>query len=484
MAATLARIKLEMLHLLPALLQSSSLMTPDGSDLITLTGLRVDPLHPVGSGGTKLTTSNNWGCVTRGTSCENELDLHKIKIRLVVKLDNVPNASTNFTLALNTGGDFFPGPPVIIGTTAYNIVNSQIDFDAWGIFKSGDTTLNGGLGQSMTSGKSYTVKIGANAPVQKSGLMTYQYGAPVVGSSNYQLTQIKANYDNNSTTADSYPVYANCQNALFSNKCAPTITQVWVATVKGGDSFELQSSNDLVAVGCSTTNNAGGEQTPQGPPCFANSKKKDATDDIDAALAIITANNSSAAQQAGSVPGTTCEELNNCECLSDDCRGTIVVAAEVTPAVKTSCTQPNPNNTPPGFPFTGTGPNIAIPGDTPFPLPFCIETASDGKGSKQFPNLFIGNSDPWSFTANITSLLWPKPDSNHEYDSDSIDCRSVLNQPAVIDPTTGQVITPEVIVSRWTVDSGRVKITATVTELGKGDTVTCTYHIHKNSSSN
>ena len=164
-----------------------------------------------------------------------------------------------------------------------------------------------------------------------------------------------------------------------------------------------------------------------------------------------------------------------CPCVDSDlCKGNILITAEVTPATDLA------------FPFLASGPgvgnfSIRTDGMTDTEAPPCL-AAPFGTGCTPFNNLVALVSDSWTFTAPLTDPTWTTipNDSNHRYDVDSIDCTSLLNRPAFTDPIT-LITTPAYIVSTWEVDSSSVKTKAKVTRLGKGDTVTCKYHIHKTS---
>jgi hypothetical protein len=420
------------------------------SDKATVTGLQIS------------STTSDWTCGTTNHTapCPNALETHVLTLTLTQTFDFVNNAAgATYQLPMVANANFVPGPS---GTP-------PIPQPAWTVGTDG-ITLDGTI-KVDTSGtlKSMTAGWTNNnlSPNPTTGPLKWQYGGTASGAQYYSLQQTPNNKGPDGNT-NWYPNWPNCSTG--NNFCDPTITATYTVTLYGPDTAQLLSSNDFVGGGCDQTNNAGGTLTPQGPPCFSNSKKtKGETDTITQQISQINTNNVSASQAAGGVAGTQC--VTNCPCYDPvTCTGTIVIQATVTPAIALT----------PGFPFSATGPNIALPPDPAYS--FFIPTDANGFGSQTFPGLFVGNlTAPWTFVANAGSASWPVADSQHEYDVDSIGCTSLLNQPAVIDPTTGQVISPAVIVSAWTVDSGSLKTTATVTELGKGDTVTCAFHIHKNS---
>jgi len=424
----------------------------DGTNKSALTGLRVEP---------KLfATALGWGCTTKPTICQNVQDTHVVYITSKVYFDILPDNRTSIEGALLTSGKFYPGPT---GSSGWDVIGDTIILSATGVFRSGTT-------KPMTTGFNYN-EVSATGTKAKSGDLTFQFGGPANGDAWYQLFQIQGNYDNDTNTPNSYPLYTPCDNG--NGKCAYQKTEVYTVTVKGPDALELQSSNDWVDTGCDITNNKGG-QTPQGPPCFSNSKKFDATDPIAAASTTIIATSTTNGNANGGKVGESCEANNNCQCTNPYiCKGNIVIAVRVNP--DEAVTQNG------GFPFSAEGPGIALPGDQYYPLYFSIPTLSNGTGSRSFPDLFVGDTTaPWSFNALVVNNTnWPVPDSTHKYDPDGLGCESLLNQPAITNPDG--TITPAVIVSTWTVSSGSLKTNATVTKLGAGDTVTCTFTIHKKS---
>lgn len=418
----------------------------DGSNVSKLTHLRIEPQNwPV-----------SWGCLLKPTNCN---DVNETKIIIItsrVTFDYIPDASLTVQGSLSTSGNFFP-------TQGFDVINDTIQLDANGTFNATDVAP----GRSMTSSKNYS-RVDATGTKPLSGIMTFQFGGPANGSAYYQLYQTPANYDNNSTTADTYPLYLNCTNG---SKCAYTKVEKYTVTLKGPDAFELQSSNDYIDVNCSITNNKGG-QDPQGPPCFSNSKKNngDATTQITSAQGTTITGNTTGAH--GSPLGTACELTGNCQCTDPyTCKGKIVIAANVNPneAIGVPVNQS-------GFFFSAEGPDIALHSN---PLYFYISTNSAGTGTREFPDLFVGDTTaPWSFNAEVTSTLWPQPDTTHKYDPDGLACESKLNEYVYnLDGSVNKDLST--IVSEWTVSQASLKTNATVTKLGVGDTVTCTFTIHK-----
>jgi hypothetical protein len=255
-----------------------------------------------------------------------------------------------------------------------------------------------------------------------------------------------------------------------ATSCKPQMVITLTSTLRGPDAFILSNSMEAAGGGCTMTNNKGGTLTPQGPPCFSNSKKNQ-IDTTRSFFSSQTTGDLTYFNSVGAEPTPACQG-NQCTCSDPNtCSGTIVITADVTPAADAE------------FPFIGTGTGVDN---------FKIRTSGSGaiapcpaepfgSGCKAFTGLTAIYSDPWVFTADITSPTWPIPDSTHKYDVDSIACASALN--VYVYNTDGTLNTSQSkIFSTWTVDSGSVKTKATVTRLGVGDTVTCNLHIHKNAS--
>ena len=289
--------------------------------------------------------------------------------------------------------------------------------------------------------------------------------------------------DDGSAGAARYPSYI-CDRSptgseTIANSCKPQVTFSVTTTVRGPDAVLLPGSFAVVGGGCTVTNNKGGTLTPQGPPCFSNSKKGSLTDTT---TKFFTEEENANLQYFASVGAEPTEACVGDQCICanpETCSsGTILITAAVTPDASQT------------FPFLANGSGVdnfsiitaGMPAtqDPPCPAePF-------GEGCKAFNNVEALYDNPGTFTADTQSLSnpWPIADSTHIYDVDSIDCESALNKAAVYDNTTvpPTLITPAFIVSEWTVDSGSVKTTATVTRLGAGDIVTCNFHIHKTSN--
>ena len=275
-----------------------------------------------------------------------------------------------------------------------------------------------------------------------------------------------------------FPLNA-CDAEDGTGKCKPVITQTFTVTLKGPDSVTLNDSNDMKFLGpCNLENSTPSGGPPGGNPaipCHTSSKKQKSADDtITASFAAATQVDLAAAAAAGAAIGHQC--VVDCPCADPNaCKGTIVVVARVTPATDLSL---------PYF-ATGEGFNDYNTDPPTLPPPFSIRSDERnssgnllGTGRRSFNDLFTVGRGPFIITADQANFP-AVPSGNGFWETDSIDCMSTLNRYA--DPLAIPPIT-EFIVSTWTVDGGSDKRSAYVNELGGGDTVTCTWHIHKNSS--
>lgn len=279
-------------------------------------------------------------------------------------------------------------------------------------------------------------------------------------------------------TIDRYPSYI-CDRAptgteTVANSCKPQVVVTLTSTLRGPDTFIAANSLELAGGGCSQTNNKGGTLTPQGPPCFSNSKKN-LTDTITTFFDKQHDNDVVYFASVGAEATPACQG-NQCACSDPEmCAGTIVITADVTPAAVAA------------FPFTATGSgvdNFIINTSGSTANPPCPAKPLGG-GCIALTGVTTLYGDGWVFSPDYgsTSALWPRASDQHRYDVDNADCKSALNV-YVYDPANGQLdLTKSTIVSEWNIQKLNGLVTsATVTRLGVGDTVTCNFHIHKNAS--
>jgi hypothetical protein len=424
--------------------------------------LNIGPSRAKLTGVTFYPTSTAWGCTNAAAGskqCAIRDENHSLKIVMTNQF-NAGNLTT-FSIGLRSGGNTTAGPSStsncgLTSTGLPALCNSQYNFVSLGGTGKFDTTTNPPV--PLTGINSANVAVLKVQNSGTSGVMSW-------------TTQL----DQTST----YPTFA-CKTGTDSTGktlCQPTITMNYIASLYGPDTVTLNDSNDEIGGGCNQTNNEGGTLTPQGPPCFSSSKKTKSIDDIiTATFTTDTTNDQAADDDAGAVLATQCTDADHCPCADPDtCKGTIVIEMVETPAMTGLV-----------FPFVGSGPGINDPGcqvtSTSFiPNTFCVgPTNSKGVARTSLGNLPTVGSGPWSFTADIADFP-PIPNFNGQWKVDSISCVSQLNIPATYD-ANGVLVTPPVIFSAWTTDSGSVKLNATVTLLGGGDTVTCSYHAHKNNS--
>ena len=268
-------------------------------------------------------------------------------------------------------------------------------------------------------------------------------------------------------TTNRYPRYI-CDRAptgteTTGNSCKPQMTFSLTATVKGPDSFILPGSMVAAGGGCTTTNNKGGTQTPQGPPCHSNSKKSNLTDESDTFFDAEKNMNQQYFLAVSAEPTAACVG-DQCGCSNpEQCSGTILITANVTPAVSRM------------FPFFAQGLDednffINTAGMSATDDPPCLAVPT-GFGCKAFTNVQSLYGDIATFEPDYLSSAWPTvTGTSQKYDVDSPKCTSLLNRPSDI---------PPYIVSEWTIPGGSVKKAVTVTRLGDGDVVTCNFHAHK-----
>jgi hypothetical protein len=210
-----------------------------------------------------------------------------------------------------------------------------------------------------------------------------------------------------------------------------------------------------------------GVTSPSGPPipCHAKGNKKSGDSIIKEEFDKLNQVDLAAAAEAGAVQAVQCTAADNCPCADPEtCKGSIVTKIRVTPTTGVNGRV---------FNFTTDGDFGSYGIDPPFP----IISSNKGLGSYAFNNILTVGRSPWI----IAQGVFPVIDANTFYDTDNIDCVSALNKPAIYD-TLGELISPAFIVTTWTVAGTSDKGPLTVNQLGGGDTLTCEWHIHKNSS--
>ena len=360
------------------------------------------------------------------TSSWPNTEVHVLKIVMKNTFDAAPNGSGNYVFALRSGGYLQAGGTVSPLYTQYDYVK----FEGKGTFS--PTLVNVAL---LNVAPATTNRTPLQIQVGNAATATY-----------FTLNQVVT-----------YPTF-NCDaNGSGSGAdCKPTITLTMTVTLYGPDSLVLTDSNDALGGGpCNLTSPGPGGPPGGNPaiPCHSNGKgKKDTVEDsVTATFAQLNTVDETTAKSVGAVQAVQCVEADNCPCANPDdpqCAGTIVHIVEVTPATSQT------------FPFIANGPGIDPPS-------YAITTNAGGEGRKTFSLLPALNGGPWTFqTGTFPSL--PKS-SGASWDVDNIDCESALEPKSPVNTT-------------WTIPQGSVKNFVRVDTLKGGDTLTCTWHIHKNSA--
>jgi hypothetical protein len=359
--------------------------------------------------------------VPTSTSSWPNTESHVLKIVMTNTFDAAPNTAGNYVFALRTGGYLQAGGTVSPLYTQYDFVR----FEGTGTFSPSlvnKPILN--VAPATTNLNPLTLQV-ANA----------------ASSTFFTLNQVVT-----------YPTFAcDADGSSSGTQCKPIITLTMTITLYGPDSLVLTDSNDALGGGPCKLTPADGVDSPTGPvlPCHSNGKKKSSSDSITTTFIQNDSTDVTTAQAAGAVQAVQCVEADNCPCADPydpKCAGTIIHNLKVTPATEET------------FPFTASGPGITTPN-------YRITTNADGDGSKTFGPLPVIGEGPWTFVKGA----FPVPDPNHYYDVDNISCVSMLEPNAQIFTT-------------WTVPGGPVKNFVTVNMLKGGDTLTCEWHIHKNSN--
>ena len=345
-------------------------------------------------------------------------EVHVVKIVMTNTFNAAPNNAGNYILALKSGGYLQAGP---LPATPNVTQYDFLKFEGKGTFSS--TLVDVNLLNSANS-----------AP------LSLQVGN-AVAKSYFTLNQVIT-----------YPTF-DCLASDGSGKCKPTITLTYTQTFYGPDSLVLTDSNDMISGAPCKLTPADGVDSPTGPvlPCHSSGKKKQsASDPITEAIIASNLADVTAAVADGAVAAIAC--VVDCPCADPDtCKGTIVTKVRLTPATAVN----NLN-------FVTVGDF----GDDGINPSFIINSDRKGVGSHTFSDILTLGSSPWI----IAQGAFP-PVGGGFWDTDQIDCVSKLN-------------TDTATVTTFTVGSGPngAKGPVTVSELGSGDTLTCTWHIHKNSS--
>ncbi|MBH0177596.1 MAG: hypothetical protein HP491_06960 [Nitrospira sp.] len=396
-------------------------------------------------------TTTAWGCTNSANNsnqCAIRDEVHVIKMVFTNRYLNGASGGS-FTIGLRSGGMVIAGPSTssncgLQATGLPQLCNTQydrIEFKGFGDF---DTNTTNAL----------TPLLGV-APANPS--VEQLQSSTRVGTMTWttQLDQ-DAQFPTSSCNTGTPSVPA----------CQPTITTTYTVTLYGPDVMRLNDSNDIVGGGCKVTPADDGVTSPSGPPvpCHSSGKKKSGDSVIAEEFNKLNLVDLDAAAEAGAEQGVQCTVADNCPCADPEtCKGSIVTKIRVTPTTGVNGRQ---------FNFTTNG-DFGSYGINP---PFTIVSTNKGLGSYSFSNLLTVGRSPWI----IAQGSFPIIDANTFYDTDNIDCVSLLNKPAVLDGF-GTVITPAVTVTTWTVGGSSEKGPVTVNQLGSGDILTCEWHIHKNS---
>lgn len=490
------------------------------SDIIKFTGLKIVP------------AATNWGsdaangppCPLTG-SCTNPGERHELKIIINNTLNIAPNTAGNYVMAMRTAGYFAGGPTGVVAPLtstspggAYTPYGNSVLYQGMGTFNPFRVYKGGTDGVTNTTPPTAVCILGNNNATTRAFILgsttvkcpfdnqidlvsgvtvpdlanlaplSFQAGNPVSPNASFGGVNgdVLQQTDSTTNTRLAYPNFS-CRNKVSgdtSATCTPAITLTFTVVMLGPDSMVLSDSVGTASGGaCKLTPADDGVDAPIGKPTPCHAKNKQGSSDgIDFEFTRQGAADLAAAEAAvpPALPATQCKDdpLTGvvCPCVDlGQCQGNILITANVTPAADRS------------FTFNASGEGVAA--ESPFTIRTNGIDPDTGKagygefGNPQFTNLeALTDSGPWTFEARLTDSSWMNipGDSNHKYDVDSIDCESDLNKPAFTDPITF-VTTPAYIVSTWTVDSSSVKTKAIVTMLGKGDTVTCHYHVHKTS---
>lgn len=461
-------------------------------DSITVSNLELAPVFPTGNTDWWGSTANNIGtCVNSTQTAPNcttfntRGEPHTFYLTLDHKFDRLPNnvncaagtaptppsCSTVYPFALRVSGMINGVQPGVAGVraagpTAGNGSSTFVKLVGDGYFTTSTTAFTKlRKTSSATTGPvcNYNASVSSTASDIAWCPMKRTLGSSTFPTSSFASGPAILQQD---TASPSYPAY-NCNNTGgATGLCKPRIVQLLKVTMYGPDSLQLANSWEGFGLGCNLTSPdpGGGPSGNPAIPCHSNGNKnaeKKMTEFADT----ITTTDLTTYMAVGADPTPAC--LVDCPCGDPAvCTGTIVAVADETPATDGLI-----------FPYLGEGAGllpsfrICSSGHYDGGTGTCILPNTNPPESETFKDVPISGG-PWTITYDRPNA--PRVDANTFWDPDNIECTSVLNNPNVI---------PPIIVSTWKVDVGGIKTKAEVTKLGKGDTVTCTWHIHKNSGS-
>ena len=365
--------------------------------------------------------------VTYGSASADRTEAHSMKIVMRNVNNFIANPSNaTYSLSLYTAGYFVGGPD----SAVYDSVGDYARYEGSGIFGANNTS---------------TVISGVNAA--NTDFMSFQVGAPAGLPTSFTFNQI-AQYPATACDADGL--------AGTTNDCTPTITLTTSATVYGPDTLFITGTQDLSARSCLTRRDFDLDWDKEYdddihlPSC--RHVNKQFTNRIENVLkpadqAIFIANNVSA--------GVRC--VDNCPCADPAvCRGTIVTLVKPFKSAEKTVLA---NKV---LPFKGEGTGI----DPDFTILTNPATSSaPGEGSKTFGATLTG-SGPWKISANFPT----SPNTTKPWEVEDITCVSTLNSEG-----TAYTLGPPTDSFETTLHGSPV----TVTGLGAGDTLTCTWSLEE-----
>lgn len=396
-------------------------------------------------------TSTAWGCTNGAAGSNNCAIRDEVHVLKVIYKNKYLNAASggSFTIGLRSGGMWIAGPSTTTNCGLTSTGLPQLCHNQY------NRVEYKGTGEFDASTSTAPTPLLGEAPANPSVEQLQELGKTQTTTWTTQLDQ-----------DSQYPTESCNTGTSTAPACQPLITTQYTVTLYGPDTVRLNDSNDLVGGGCKVTPADDGVTSPSGPPipCHANGNKKSADSIITNEFAEATAVDLAAAAAAGAVQAVRCTEADNCPCADPEtCMGSIVTKIRLTPTTGVL-----------GLPFQfATVGDFGSYGINPS---FTINSDRKGLGSYAFNNILTLGYGPWI----IAEGVFPPIDANTTWDTDQIACESRLNKPAVYD-STGGLISPAVIVTTWTVGGTSEKGPLTVDQLGSGDTLTCEWHIHKNS---